>query len=130
MIDIHDYEFVEFKCKISNITEKIRGYKVGQHLIVSHADIARGKNWRIYRLIDGRPFLDTTFLTREDAIAAAEWLSKAYEEYFCILQDYSEIDLWQLTHLTIENGVLYRDIIERIKDMKEMTWADVQQFLH
>lgn len=126
-VNLAEYELCDFTNKIAN--KRTRGLRVGNWLIVSYADLIRQQDWRIYRA-DGRPFIETTWVTNADALQAAEWLDSVYKDFFFILEDYPTAELWHLTHLTVENGVLYRDVIEAIKDQKRLRWADVERLIH
>lgn len=128
-INLNDYEIVEFQVRVTNASKRIRAYRATQNLLVSYADVTGRKAFRIYRM-DGKPFIETTFVTEIDAIQTAHWLEEIYKDYFFILEDYPSSELWQLTHMTIENGIRFRDVIEEIKDKKQIGWADVQRLLN
>jgi hypothetical protein len=130
------YEIILFSDKTTNRSELKSGYKVGEFLVVSNADVRVGKNrrWRIYRYLDGLACLRTTFLKSEDAIQCAEWLDKTYrdengESFFFIWNEYPRAELFRWTYLTIENGEKYWKLIERMDKQRNVKWEDVRQYL-
>ena len=74
-----DYEFIQFKKQTTNSAVTLVGYKVGDWLVIAHAD-TRQDCYRIFRLRDGLPALKTTFIHCKDAIKCAEWLDKTYRD--------------------------------------------------
>jgi hypothetical protein len=124
-----NYELIRFKKQTTNSAVTLTGYKVGEWLVVAFAD-DRHDCYRIYRLRDGLPTLKTTFIGAEDAIKCAEWLDGHYEPFFFIWTEYPHINLWRLTHLTIENGEKYMNILEAMDKQRKVKWDDVCQFLN
>ena len=135
-IDWKKYDRILFSDKTTNRTTLRDGYRVGEFLAVSFSDNRMGEDtrYRIYRYRDGHTCLKTTFLTAGDAILVAEWLDKTYRDefedsFFFIWNEYPNIDLWRLTHLTIENGEKYLKFLERLDKQKNVRWEDVCQYL-
>lgn len=123
-----NYELTRFTKTTTNRGISLTGYKIGEWLVVAHADDRRDC-YRIYRIRDGLPALRTTFAGAEDAIKCAEWLDKHYETFFFIWTEYPHINLWRLTHLTIENGEKYMTILEAMDKQKKIRWDDVKSHL-
>lgn len=124
-MDLSHYEQIMFSEKTTNRTVSRDGYKVGDFLVVSYLPPWRGRGktpWRVYRFTDGLPAIKTTFASSKDAIRFAEWLDKNYGEFFFIWTEYPHIDLYQITHLTVENGKRYWKYLEELEDQRNIRW--------
>ena len=130
----NDYEINQYLIRATNRSVTERGFRVGDWLFVSYAD-ARGDSYRIYRINDGLPALNTTFKEASDAIQCAEWLDKTYVDriedmsYFCIWTEYPHAEIFRWTHLTIPNGEKYMLILEAMEKQKNVRWDDVSKHL-
>jgi hypothetical protein len=124
-MDLSHYEQIMFSEKTTNRTVSRDGYKVGDFLVVSYLPPWRGDRtpWRVYRFTDGLVAIKTTFASPEDAIRFAEWLDKTYSEFMFIWTEYPHIDLYQITHLTIENGKKYWEYLKELKTQRNIEWS-------
>jgi len=128
------YELIRFTKKTTNTSVTLVGYKVGDWLVVAHAD-ARQENYRIYRSRDGLPAIDTTFKEGKDAIQFAEWLDKTYVDkvedmsYFAVWTEYPHAELFRWVKYTIPNGERYMKILEVVEQQKNVRWEDVSRYL-
>jgi len=126
-MDTSKYELVQFSDKTTNRTVTKFGYKVGDWFVIVFN--SRQKFWRIYRLYDGLTALKTTFKEVGDAIRCAEWLIEKYEPFFFIWKEYPYINLWRLTHLTVDNGELYMNVLEAMDEQRDVKWDEVKRVL-
>ena len=132
-IDLSKYEKAKFSEKTTNISQIKYGYKVGYHLVVSYVAPNeyeyRDNEYRVYRSQDGLPAIDTTFATEKDAIRFAEWLRSIYEDHFILWVLYPYMPLFQVTHLTVENGTEYWEYLKVLKTKRGIEWKGYENDL-
>lgn len=74
---LNDYDIVVFRNK--EIQQKVRAYRVNEYLAVTYNGL-NTKQFKVYSLITGKPAVDLKFVTAEDAVGFAEWMSETYKE--------------------------------------------------
>jgi hypothetical protein len=111
IINLSDYDLVVFRD--NEIQQKVRAYRVNEYLAVTYNGF-QTTCYKIYSLITGKPAIDLEFVTVEDAISFAEWISEVYKEYLCIWEAFPDANLVEISKWSIKNGV---DIAEIIKSL-------------
>ncbi len=112
------------KVKFKGENGKQTGLKVGDWLVVAKDEIS----WlcKIYRLDTGRPLINVSWISIDDAISFAEWLDETYREYFPIWEVEPRANIFLITQWTIKNGVKINRLIEMLREIGRGTQLDLE----
>jgi hypothetical protein len=86
-------------------------YPINEHIgIVPFND-----HFKIFRMVQGKPFIKTQFATLEDAVKVAKMFDKVYKDWFPIWEnpEYVDANLPSLLRWTVENGLKIYDFVRR-----------------
>lgn len=85
---------------------------VGKYLLISFTDETK-RSFSIYN-VKGYPLLDGASWKKENsAVQVAENLSRVYEHFFPLWEEYPKADVFSLAKWTIDNGI---DIVKFLKE--------------
>lgn len=100
---------------------KKRAYKIGAYLAVSYTGAKDNDQYQVYKVIDGKPIISGVFNNSCEAVVFAEWFDNIYGEYLCILSQYPDSNISELTQYTIPNGKYYCEAIQNINKHTNIT---------
>jgi len=121
---ISKYIQVSFIQKLGSEKLKRRGLKVGEWLVVAFPSSKETDQYKIFKLHNGEPVVDTIFLRLKDAIGFAELLNKTYRKEMFIWKDYPSADIIEMARWTVQNGV---SLYEIAKEMAKQNRVDTPQ---
>lgn len=102
---------INFLCRENHCTQRKGGTKINKWLVVSPATY---DSYKIYKIHDGLPLIETEFRNREKAIELAQWVAKKYDGYFDIWEAWPECELLRVAQYTIPDGENVYKEIERV----------------
>jgi len=103
---------INFTCKEHHCSTRKGGTKINKWLVVSPATY---DSYKIYKIHDGLPLIDTEFKNREKAIELAKWIASKYESVFEIWEAWPECELLRVAQYTIPDGVKVYQEIEKVQ---------------
>ena len=121
---ISKYIQVSFIQRLGSEKLKRRGLKVGEWLVVAFPSSKETDQYKIFKLHNGEPVVDTIFLRLKDAIGFAELLNKTYGKEMFIWKDYPNVDIIEMAQWTVKNGV---SLYEIAKEMAKQNKVDTPQ---
>ena len=129
MMDINEYEVIQFTDKTSNFNKRRRGRRINEYLVIAYCDVVEndGSPIKIYKLNTGTPVIPVIFNTIPDAIRVAEWLSETFGEFFPIWDKYPEADLFSMTKWTVPEGIRAYEAIKLFSENKQATPEDLAE---
>lgn len=123
------YPLREFRQDIDGTKVKRKGALVGKWLLVGFPSPANedANTYKIFHLPNGKPVIDTVFLSMDDAFGMAETIDELYKEYMPIWESYPDADLLGMTQWTIKNGVPLYQIAQEMAKKNRVSTPEVRQ---
>lgn len=129
---LHKYPLVEFRQDVEGKKIKRKGALVGEWLLITFPSTRDedANTYKIFHFPNGKPVINATFLSIDDAFGMAETLDKVYGEFFPIWTDYPDADILGMTQWTVRNGVNLYKIAKEMAHKNKVTKLDVRQIFH
>lgn len=110
-----NYPVIQFKPQIAPLlpVRVTRGLLVGSYLVVSYAttDLAN-PTYAIYNT-QGRRLFNASYSDVNGALEMAEWLNKAFGNFFPVWEEYPNADVFGLAKWSVNNGLNIYDALKR-----------------
>lgn len=108
-MNIDKWKQIEFIQMIGGKKTKRRGLRVGEWMVVAFSFPNEDSSYRIFKLHNGKPVIDSTFISSQDALNIAELINKNYKKYLDIWKSYPDADILEMAQWSVKNGVnLYK----------------------
>jgi len=126
-INLTKYSQIEFIQVIGGKKVKRRGLRIGDCMVVAFAFPNDDRSYKIFKLHNGMPVIDATFISAQDALNIAELIEQTYKEYMSIWKSYPDADLLGMTQWTVKNGVNLYTIAQEMSKKRLVSESDTKQ---
>jgi hypothetical protein len=97
----------------------LKAYRIGSYLYV----IQYKYGFRVCKS-NKSSIVKCYFAKIQDALDFAEWLIEKYGKYFCIWDDYPDVDITSLAKWTVEDGINLHEMLRKLDDAPKISSLD------
>lgn len=94
----------------------LKAYRVGAYLFI----LKFKHGYRICKS-NKNSLIKCNFVSLDHAIEFAEWLIDKYGKYFCIWDDYPDVDVTSLAKWSIDDGLVFHEMLQELNEVPKIT---------